>query len=171
MEKYIAQTLSAATELKCLDVVVPRDHIYRPGGPKDFQEILGECKFPQLRSLILQGFNSTEGELVGFLRSSSYLQQLTLKSYKLEGKYKWESCMNGIKIALPTLQYISVDGLLSNYNNLGLPYHTHYCSRTDIHGFFFQGEANPFTCEEIRDERVRIILVTTDDANRYHTTA
>ena len=174
MEKHIAQTLSAATKLKvlCINAHWDKNHSrYRPGRPTKFQEILGECQFPQLRSLILQGFTSTERELVRFLRGSSYLQQLTFRCHKLEGKDNWESCTNEIKIALPTLEHISVDGLLSNYNDHSLPYHTHYCSRTDIQGFFFQGKANPFTCEQIRDERVCIILVATDDANRHHTTS
>ena len=169
VEKNIAQTLSIATNLRSLCILVGWDTHrgrYRRGGPTAFKEIIGECEFPQLRSLILHGFTSTEAELVTFLRGSSHLQQLTLTYHRLAWDDKWESCANGIKIALPTLEHIFVDALVSNYNDYSVIHDDKHCSHTDIQGFFFQGKANPFICAPKTGERTRITFLTTDDANR-----
>ena len=169
VEKHIAQTLSAATKLRSLCVIAywnTNHNRYRRGGPTAFQEIFGGCTFPQLSSLILEGFTSTEAELVKFLHGSSDLQQLTLTYHKLGWKDNWESCTNAIKLALPIIENIIVDDLTSNYDDHSLLYHVQHCSRTDIQGFFFQGKANPFTCEQIRDKRRRTTFVTTDNDKR-----
>lgn len=163
VEKHLAQTLSAATNLKSLCVIAYWDtnhNRYRRGGPTAFQEVFGGCAFPQLSSLMLKGFTSTETELVEFLRSSSHLQQLTLTCHKLGWKDKWESCANGIKLALPTLEHVVVDALTSNYDDHSLLYHVQHCSHATIQGFFFQGKGNPFTCGQIRNKRIRTTFVT-----------
>ena len=172
MENHIAQTLSTATNLKSLCVIVKlytyRDDIYRPGGVTAFQEIIGECKFPQLGSLILHGFDSTEAELVGFLRGSSRLQHLTLTQHNLRRKGRWDSCANGIKAALPSIEHILVDGLISDGGgNSYVETHTHRCNYTDIQEFFFQGKANPFICAQTQGERFHVSFVTLNNgANR-----
>lgn len=171
MEKHISQTLSAATKLKSLCVIAhweKYDNRCRPGGTTAFQEILSKCEFPQLRTLILHGFTSTEAELVGFLRGSSHLQQLTLTSHELRWNDKWESCANEIKIALPVLEHILVDALASNYNGYSPVHHFHnqYCCRKDVQGFFFQGKANPFVGAPKADKHTRITFVITDNEYR-----
>lgn len=139
---------------------------YRPRGPSSFQEIFGECEFPQLRSLILNGFDSTEAELVAFLRSSSCLQYLTLTHHILRGEDRWESCANGIKIALPNLKHIIVNALISD--NGGHVFRaTRYCNCTDVLEFFLQGGENPFMFPEAYHEWTRVAFVTEIDPPRW----
>ena len=172
MENNIAQTLSTATNLKSLCVIANaykyRDSRYRPGGPTAFREIIGECEFPQLGSLILHGFDSTEAELVGFLRGSSRLHHLTLTQHTLRRKGRWDSCANGIKVALPSIEHILVDTLISDGGgNSYVGTHTHRCNYTDIQEFFFEGKANPFIYAQIQDERIHESFVTVNNgANR-----
>ena len=135
---------------------------YRIGGPTSFQEIFGECEFPQLRSLILNGFDSTEAELVGFLRSSSYLQHLTLTYHILRGKDNWESCANGMKIALPHLKHISVNALIADSNGRHARLHCR-CSCTDVLEFFLQGGPNPFILAKTHEEWVTVAFLTDFD--------
>ena len=171
VEKDIAQTLSVATQLKLLCVVLYWDPHnvgrYRRERPTAFQEILDKCQFPQLRSLIIVGFDSTEGELVGFLRGSNRLQHLTLKKHHLREKGRWDSCADSIKVALPSLVHIFIDGVTSGAYDVGVDdMHDQFYSHRDLRGFFFQGKANPFTRPQTRDERTRITFVTTNYANR-----
>ena len=172
MENNIAQTLSTATNLKSLCVIAYRytyrDSRYRPGGPTAFQEIIGECAFPQLGSLILHGFDSTEAELVGFLRGSSRLQHLTLTHHNLRRKGRWDSCADGIKLALPSIEHILIDALVSDGGgNSHVETHTHRCNYTDIQEFFFEGKANPFICAQTQDERINVAFLTVNsDASR-----
>ncbi|KAK0509697.1 hypothetical protein JMJ35_008091 [Cladonia borealis] len=171
VEKHIAQTLSAATQLKSLCVILCWDAYNfgkrRCGGPTVFQEILGECQFPQLRSLILDGFGSTEGELVGFLRGSSRLQHLTLTKHHLTEKGRWDSCADSIQVALPSLEHILIHDVTSGASDVGFHgMHDHFYSHRELLGFFFQGKANPFTRAQTRDERTYITFIITDDANR-----
>ena len=160
MEKHIAQTLSTATNLKSLCIMLNWAGYYdmrcTATGPTAFKEIIGECEFPQLRSLMLHAFISTEAELIGFLHSASHLQHLTLKHHKLRMKDNWESCANRIKIALPALEHIVVDDLGFNYDDHSRIRQTVHCSPTDVQGFFFQGKANPFACTQARDERIQL---------------
>ena len=156
MENHIAQTLSTATNLKSLCIYCDR---FRRGVPTAFQEIFDKCEFPQLRSLILHGFDSTEAELVGFLRGSSRLQYLTLTRHNLVTKGRWESFADGIKIALPNLEQILVNNLHSGVDDYSVNGHTHYCNYTDVKGFFFHGKANPFICSQTQDERGSVEFV------------
>ena len=173
VEKHIAQTLSTATNLKslCVNAVWDGDEDddlgYRPGGPTSFQEIVGECEFPRLKCLMLEGFDSTEAELVRFLRGSSHLQRLTLTHHILRGKDKWKSCANGIKIALPNLEHISVNALISDDGGQDFRYNTHYCSPPDVLGFFLQGRANPFVDAETQNEPNRIVFITVNECANH----
>ena len=165
VEDHIAQTLSTATNLKSLCIY--SDKAYRPGGSTAFQEIFDKCEIPQLKTLILSGFDSTEAELVGFLRGSSHLQHLNLTQHTLRAKGKWESCANGIKVALPTIEQIIVNALISSGDDDYVDAHTHHCSCTDVQGFFFHGKANPFICAQTQDENVRVtFIIKNDNANR-----
>ena len=159
VEKNISQILSAATKLTSLCVTVDwnaNKKTYRLGGPTTFQEIFGECEFPQLRSLKLEGFDSTEAELVGFFRSSSHLQHLILMRHRLRAKGKWESWANEIKVALSSLKKIVVHILESSVDDHSLDTHTHRCSHTDVQGFFFHGKVNPFICARAQEENVSV---------------
>ena len=173
MEKHIAQTLSTATTLKSLCVTVnwsefdARSH--RPGLPTAFKEIIGECKFPQLRSLILHEFNSTQAELVGFLRGSSHLQHLTLTDHILRGEDNWESCANGIKIALPSLKHIIVDNLRCAHSFGIDDLYVNYLSHRDVQGYFFHGKANPFICAQSQGDRALIAFRIKFDAGLLRT--
>ena len=170
VEKHIAQMLSAATQLKLLCVTLWWDAYnigrYRRGEPTVFQEILGKCQFPQLRSLILGGFDSTEGELVGFLRGSSRLQHLTLTKHHLRKKGKWYSCADSIKVALPSLEHIFIDEVTSGADDVRFDGINHVYSHRDLWRYFFHGKANPFPRAQRRDERVHVRFIATDDANR-----
>ena len=170
VEKHIAQTLSAATKLRSLCVVAyweTNNSNDRRGGPTAFEEIFGECEFPQLSSLTIQGFTSTEAELLRFLRGSSCLKKLTLRCHMLGWKDEWEPCANEIKLALPKLEHIEVDDLISNHGGQVVAYHQHDCSDTDVQEFFFQGNANPFICAHTQDRSFRVTF-TTD--TYYHST-
>ena len=169
VERNIAQTLSAATNLKSLyfhvmvDQVVDDKMTCKPGRPTAFHEIFGICRFRQLRSLTLDGFDSNEAEFVEFLRSSSHLQHLTLMHHKLRAKGTWESWANEIKVALPSLEQVVVKILESNVDDHNVEIHTHGFSCTDVHGFFFQGKVNPFICPQTQEKRVRVKFVVDDD--------
>lgn len=163
VEKHIARTLSAATKLKSLYITAHWDKTdtrYMPGGSTAFQEILGGCDFPQLSSITLQGFTSTQTELIRFLRGSSNLQQLTLNYHMLGGKDEWEYCANGIKLALPNLEHIIINFLISNHGGRVVAYHKHRYSDTDVRGFFFQGKANPFICAHTQDQSFRVTFTS-----------
>ena len=176
VERNIAQTLSAATNLKSLYVTAGWDiddlETCKPGRPTAFQEILGKCIFPQLTSLILSGFHSTSTELVRFIRGSSRLQHLTLAGHHLGRKGRWDSCANSIRIALPSLKHIVIDNVSFGANKFRSDgfekFHKRRYSHRALQGFFFQGKTNPFTCAEPQDERVRVIfLARFDDADHF----
>ena len=164
VERHIARTLSTATNLKSLCVTVERDTYdsmhCNPGRPTTLQEIFGECKFPQLRSLILDGFDSTGAELVGLLQGSSRLEHLTLTRHYLGSKGRWDSCANKIKVALPSLKHIVIDDVRSSADDFSYDdVHVHCYSHRDVQEFFFQGKANPFVCSQTQDKGIRVKFI------------
>ena len=172
VDKQIAQTLSAATNLTTLCIIEDwlgrQGRKYGAGEPSTFRKILGECVLPRLTSLIVTGLDSTEAELIEFLRGSSRLQHLTLTHHKLRGDKKWGSCANEIKDALPTLKRIILNALESGDGDDHFVHrHTHRYTRREVEDFFLQGKANPFICDHLEHEQAHVAFVTDlEDADR-----
>ena len=169
VEDHIPHTLSAATNLTTLCIIANWAFSrYGAGESSYFRKILGDCVLPRLTSLILTGFDSTEAELVGFLRGSSHLQHLNLTHHKLREDKQWESCASGIKDALPALKHIVLNALeCGDGGDDAVPHHTHRYTRRELEDFFHQGKTNPFICDHIEHGKVHVAFVTDlEDANR-----
>ena len=79
----IAKLLSSAVNLQSLLLDIDdQAGIIRPGY-STLREILGQCKFPKLRSLILAFFSSSDEELLRVLKDFTDLQHITMDGHDL----------------------------------------------------------------------------------------
>ncbi|KAL8680465.1 MAG: hypothetical protein Q9186_003363 [Xanthomendoza sp. 1 TL-2023] len=66
-------------------------------------KLLGQCRFPALRSLILDAFTSTEEDLLQLVLASKHLEHLHLVFFHLRSG-SWESVAEALKDGLPYLK-------------------------------------------------------------------
>lgn len=154
-DSVVSKALSVAVNLESLFIDAEE-----PIAKSDFDSlivmssVLGDCRFPKLRSLILKYMVSRENELLDFLTASPYLKHLTLDAFELVD-VSWEVLVERIRSAvqlesvmlkrlcgefsdslinLTLIDYIIDDSICTNHHRL-------------VENFFLQGGENPFTVE------------------------
>ncbi|KAL8764774.1 MAG: hypothetical protein Q9209_007883 [Squamulea sp. 1 TL-2023] len=71
-------------------------------------KLLGDCKYPEMTSLILDNFRSSEEELLSFILPSKNLKHLHLVAYKLSPG-SWENVTRTLKNEMPYLNYVQMN--------------------------------------------------------------
>ncbi len=111
------------------------------------QEILGQCKFPKLRSLNLAFLASSELELLRLLKHSKNLEYITLGCHDLTEGF-WMRVADWIRASLPLLRHVELNQIYGGFDE---PWEdTEYIDTYGQVGdfFFAQGE-NPFTAKAL----------------------
>ena len=149
VHRNVAKLLSSAINLQSLSLDLRDEAVVPETQHSTLKEILGQCKFPKLRSLILGFLVSSEAELLRLLRYSGSLEQLTIEGHELtEGS--WMRVADWIRASLPLLGYAGLNQLYGGFNE---PWEkTEYMDLYDHVGCFLfaQGE-NPFTTEALEE--------------------
>lgn len=121
------------------------------------ERILGDCRFPKLKSLELSHINSTEDGLVNLLESSPSLENLELRYHYLR-LGSWEHVTSWIKEFL-LLSSVSLDVMGGEIPQLFDANESSFLmSDRIVNNFFLQDGENPFTKEALerrKEERNR----------------
>ena len=148
----VTRAISAAINLEylCLDLAedfLPWNHPNPDRAHTSFDMILGSCRFPKLKSLILVNFESTAGELRRLIKAcAKTLEHLTIDTYMLSSGL-WEHLFSELR---DTLHLKSVfvtkvcGGLRQPYDELVM---ANRCDATSK--FFFGGGRNPYTVKAL----------------------
>ncbi|CAD6590187.1 MAG: hypothetical protein ASARMPREDX12_004220 [Alectoria sarmentosa] len=146
VHRNIAKLLSSAVSLECLSLDLDETAV-RKTEFSTLQEILGLCKFPKLKTLILAFLTSSEMELLRLLKYSRNLEQLTIECHNLtEGS--WMRIADWIRASLPRLRYAELNQLYGGFDGPweDVEYRDFYEHVSDF--LFAQGE-NPFTTKAL----------------------
>ena len=143
VHENVAKLLSNALNLESLSLDLSgEDCVFEPQCCS-LQEILGQCKFFKLRSLILGFFDSSDEELLWLLNHSKRLEQITINCHTLtEGS--WMRVADWIRASLPLLKHAELNQLYGGFDepiNI-LEYMDLY---GDVGNFLFGSGENPFT--------------------------
>lgn len=143
--RNLAKLLGCAVNLECLVLLAYEDTGEYQLCP--LQDVVGWCKFPKLRSLILGFFEFTEVELLKLLTHSKGLQQLTIECSALK-EGLWARIVDWARASLPYLERARLNQLYDGFED---PWaHTEYM---DLYGnisdFLFGQGKNPFTTEAL----------------------
>ena len=148
-DRVVAKALSPAVNLESLFL---ESYIYdpRPEASTAIFGFLSGCHFPKLRSLILDSMNSTEDELLDFLKTSPGLKHLTLEHFFLIIG-SWEVVAERIRSVL-RLKSVMIQDFVDGMPNFGHGkyYQGLYSYSNDhrvIEDFFLRNGKNPFTKE------------------------
>lgn len=142
VHRNVAKLLRSAINLESLSL----DLFYEEGIPKHkystLQEILGQCKFPKLKSLILSFLTSSDEELLQLLEYSKNLEQITITYHTLT-KGSWMRVANWIRASLPLLKHVELNHLYRGFDD---PFER--VEYQDLYGefsdFLFAHGENPF---------------------------
>ena len=145
-DRVIAKALSLAVNLESLFLEsYTQFYDLRYDESTGIFMFLSGCRFPKLRSLILDPMNSTEDELLDFLKTSPCLKHLTLENFDLKIG-SWEVVVERIRSVL-RLKSVMI------HHFAGAMYHDR-CFRTNDHraieDFFLRNGKNPFTKEAMK---------------------
>ena len=147
VHQNVAKLLRSAVNLESLSLDVVDQNTSPENSPPALQEILGQCKFPKLRTLNLAFFVSSEVELLQLLISSKNIENLILECYKLtEGL--WMRVADCIRATFPLLKHAELTRLYGGFDE---PWeetqYMDFCGHIDEF-LFAQGE-NPFTTKAL----------------------
>ena len=168
----IAKALSSAVSLESL--FIEGDYGYfdpELGNMTSMSTFLEGCRFPKLTSLVLTNMNSTEDELLSFLKTSPCLKHLTMEFFAL-AVGSWEAVAQRIHLVLQ-LKSVMLDMLSGGF---GSEYSWEYSSKNNnlIEKFFLHNGENPFMQSakklwfEIIDDDIRYkIKKAQNSAKRY----
>lgn len=142
VHRNVAKLLLSAINLESLSLDLSddciTDHDY-----STLQEILGQCKLPKLKSLILSFLTSSDEELLQLLEYSKNLEQITITCHILT-KGSWMRVANWIRASLPLLKHVELNQLYGGFDDplKGVEYQDLYGEVSD---FLFAHGENPFT--------------------------
>lgn len=144
----LAKILAGATSLEQLQL----DFEEFEEGPR-FKRILGDCRFPKLKSLELSYMKSTEDEIVSFLGSSPGLEKLKL-CYHYLSLGLWEHVTHRIKKFLQ-LSSVTLDVLGGGIPQAFDPKDRRFMMSDQIvDNFFLRNGRNPFTKDALEIRKV-----------------
>ena len=148
----LAKILASATNLEQLQLEF-QDEDKEPR----FERILGDCKFPKLKSLELSYIKSTEEEIVSFLGSSPGLENLKLHYHYLRLGL-WEHVAHRIKKFLQ-LSSVTLDVMGGEIEAFEEDDWAFMMSDQFVDNFFLRNGKNPFTKDalELRKDAKRVL--------------
>ena len=138
----VAKLLGNAINLESLSLDISDDE-NPPTSSSLFQEILGQCKFPKLRSLILAFFTSSDEELLRLLSHSKKLEQITINCFTL-ATGSWMRIADWIRASLPLLKHAELAHLYGGFDNT-VDEDGYLDLYGDVGNFLFASGKNPFT--------------------------
>lgn len=147
VHRNVAKLLSSAINLESLSLKLTIESEVGISEYSTLQSILGRCRFPKLRSLILVSLASSEAELLRLLKHSRNLEQLTIRGHNLtEGL--WLRVAAWIRASLPLLKHAEFNSIFGGFEEpwADIEYADHHEHVTDF--LFDQGE-NPFTTKAL----------------------
>ena len=147
VHRNVAKLLSNAINLESLSLDISDEKIPYNSTCSLFQDILGQCKFPRLRSLILAFFTSSDEELLRLLNHSTKLEQITINCFTL-ATGSWMRVADWIRASLPLLKHAELAHLYGGFDKpiYGDEYLDLY---GDVDNFLFASGENPFTKEAL----------------------
>ena len=140
--RNVAKLLGNAINLESLSLDISSDGD-PPTSSSLFQEILGQCKFPKLRSLILAFFTSSDEELLRLLSHSKRLEQITINCFTL-ATGSWMRIADWIRASLPLLKHAELAHLYGGFDNT-IDEDGYLDLYGDVGNFLFASGENPFT--------------------------
>ena len=149
VHQNVAKLLGSAVNLQSLSLDL-NDEDYAGMHCSTLREILGRCKYPKLRSLILGYFSSSDEDLLRFLKNSTDLQQITMEWHRLI-KGSWMRVADWMRASLPQLKHVELSELYGGFDE---PFGgMKYC---DVGNFLFAHGENPFTKKALEKHQADI---------------
>lgn len=146
VHRNVAKLLRSAINLESLSLDLSDDWITDHDYPT-LQEILGQCRFPKLKSLILSFLTSSDEELLQLLRYSKNLEQITIACHTLT-KGSWMRVASWIRASLPLLKHVELDQLYGGFDD-PLKRVEFLDLYGEVRDFLFAHGENPFTKKAI----------------------
>ena len=143
VHRNVAKVLSNATNLESLSLDISDVKLPPSSRCSLFQDILGRCKFPKLRSLILAFFTSSDEELLRLLNHSTRLKQITINCFAL-AKGSWMRVADWIRASLPLLKHAELAHLYGGFD-MPIDGDEYLDLYGDVDNFLFASGENPFT--------------------------
>ena len=143
VHRNVAKLLSNAINLESLSLDLSNEGSIPEPAYLPLQEILGQCKFPKLRSLILAFLTSSEEGLLRFLNHSKRLEHITLDCHTL-ATGSWMRVVDWIRASLPLLKHAELDQLYGGFDESS-DTEEYFDLYGDIGNFLFASGENPFT--------------------------
>lgn len=144
-ERHTATALSAAINLEALYLRVWDDD---RDPQMEFDVILGGCRYPRLKSLMLEGLVATEDQLTHFVQSSPYFEHLFIDNMALSpaSSSSWACFADAVRRSLA----------LKSAGLLNLQWKSRLCDsplpvndEVEFEDFFLRGAENPLRASEI----------------------
>lgn len=154
VHQNVAKLLRSAVNLQSLSLDLDdQADMIRPGY-STLREILGRCKYPKLRSLILGYFSSSDEELLRLLKHSKDLQQITIAFHRLV-KGSWRRVADWMRASLPQLKHAKLGNLYGGFDEPfeSVEYRDLY---EDVGNFLFAHGENPFTTKALEKHQADI---------------
>ena len=146
-DRVVGETLSVAVNLETLFIEGDfLDEANHPDSRSMVSGVLGGCRFPKLRSLILKMMDSREDELLEFLNTSPCLEHLMLECFPLNFG-SWENMADKIRSAL-RLKSVILHILFGGFPNREWD-DDYSFDRRRVEDFFLRNGENPFTEESM----------------------
>ena len=143
VHRNVANLLSNAINLESLSLDLSEKGTVFSSSHLLFQDILGQCKFPKLRSLILASFTSSDEQLLRLLNHSRRLVRITINCFTLASG-SWMRVADWIRASLPLLKHAHLNQLYGGLHKL-LARDEYLDLYGDINDFLFASGENPFT--------------------------
>ena len=150
----VTNTLAAARNLECLYITVAPnfESLLRDlTALSTFEGILGGCRFPKLKSLVLEDFSANSTALPEFLKHSSQLEALYLHDfYLMTGS--WERTAERVRQTLGLKEVVLSCLREFGWGN-GFAYEFTDSSRMEVEDFILRRGNNPFTLQAVGQTR------------------
>ena len=143
VHRNVAKLLSNAINLESLSLDLSNEGSIPEPAYLPLQEILGQCKFPKLRSLNLAFLTSSDEELLRFLNHSKRLEHITLDCHTL-ATGSWMRVADWIRASLPLLKHAELDQLYGGFDESS-DTEEYFDLYGDVGNFLFASGENPFT--------------------------
>ena len=107
-----------------------------------FHGVLGQCRFPKLKSLILAFLTSSDEDLLRLLNHSKRLEHITLSGHTL-ATGSWMRIADWIRASLPLLKHAELDQLYGGFDEFS-DIEEYVDLYGDVGKFLFASGENPF---------------------------
>ena len=147
IHRNVQKLLCSATNLESLSIDLDLERVGDEERGPTLRNVLGQCKLPKLRSLILAFFESSEEELLQLLSYANCLEQITIDCHTLT-QGSWMHVADWIRVSLPLLKHAELNQLYGGFDKpfMDFEFFDHY---GDVGNFLFAKGENPFTTKAL----------------------